>query len=64
MRYIEIISEIDLQKQQVDAQKKAAKRATRAAKSADLRLKLQKRNSNWRSSIPSQSKPADCSLRL
>jgi hypothetical protein len=42
MRYIEIIGEVDLQKQQVDAQKKAAKRVTRAAKTADLRLKLQK----------------------
>lgn len=42
MRYIEIIGEVDLQTQQVDAQKKAAKRATRAAKAAALRLKLQK----------------------
>ncbi|WP_186108515.1 hypothetical protein [Burkholderia gladioli] len=42
MRYIEIIGEVDLQKQQVDAQKKAAKRATRTAKAADLRLKMQK----------------------
>lgn len=42
MRYIEVIGEVDLQTQQVDAQKNAAKRATRAAKAADLRLKLQK----------------------
>jgi hypothetical protein len=42
MRYSEIINEIDLQKQQVNAQKKAAKRVTKAAKAADLRLKLQK----------------------